>query len=149
MAGGRFLVNKRELAANQTLFVTNQVSDVDKGSTDVNQLALLLVAHIKLKSVPDRKVDLDLVSSRLPGGVAAVVNDGSLCQELFLAARFTKLNARVSGLLVIAGVFYSHATFDIDSKHNELTVVTIVKALLGYFSLSLLVEHLTSLGDLQ
>jgi hypothetical protein len=36
LAGGRFLVNKRELAANQTLFVTNQVSDVDKGSTDVN-----------------------------------------------------------------------------------------------------------------
>jgi hypothetical protein len=107
------------------------------------------VAHIKLKSVPDRKVDLDLVSSRLPGGVAAVVNNGGLCQELFPAARFTKLHTRVSGLLVIAGVLDSHAALDIDSKHNELTVVTIVKALLGYFSLSLLVEHLTSLGDLQ
>jgi hypothetical protein len=93
--------------------VANQVCNIHKSSTDIHKVTLLLVNNIKLKSVSQGQINFDRVSVRLPGGVAAAVDDCSFSQELLLAARSDKLDARVGRLLVVARVFDTHTTLDI------------------------------------
>lgn len=150
VSGGRLLVNKGELARDYTLTVANQVININKGSTDVHELTLLLMEDVKLEPVSDRQVDFNLVSSRLPGGVATVVDYCGLSQELLLASRLDQLHTGVGWLLVVAGVLDSHSTLDIYHQIYELSALAIVKALFCHFSLGLLSrENFSSFSNLE
>jgi len=114
LGSGGSLVNERELSRYLILTVGQKVSNVDKSSADVvHRASFLRMADVELQSISDGQNDLNLVSRRLPGRVAAVVNDGSLGQEGALAAGLLELNTRVRRLMLVKWVFDSHTTLDV------------------------------------